>query len=275
DEIESTDSSDISNRFWTEILYLSKFTSKPYQLLDDIISKKILIIGAGALGSSLVLKLSAIGIKSIYCIDGDKIELDNLTRQILYTPKDISDGLFKVEPLNNMIKKFYPESCFLGIQKYINSYEDCLRYIPKDVDLIIQTADYPIGEIDDWVNKFSQSSRIPVIYSHFGSVGPFVVPTKSPCLNCLNKFLDRQTEGLHSITKNLYENKPNSKSPSFVMGTQINELLILDFVKKYWITGEMEKVYNKVFTFYDGYLNIREIEFSFSEKCMCRENKNG
>lgn len=275
DDIESPNSHNLRSRFWTEILYLSKFTSKPYQLLDEIISKKVLVIGAGALGSSLVLKLSAIGIKYIYCIDGDRIELDNLTRQILYTPEDISDGLFKVEALNNMVKKFYPESNFLGIKQYINSYKDCLKYIPKDIDLIIQTADSPIGEIDDWINNFSLCTQIPVIYSHFGSVGPFVIPTKSPCLKCLNNFLDKKTDGLHSLTKRLFENKPNTKSPSFVTGTQINELLILDLVKKYWITGENEEIHNKVYTFYDGFSNIKEVEFPYSDKCKCKEINHG
>ncbi|MTV75552.1 ThiF family adenylyltransferase, partial [Streptococcus pneumoniae] len=46
----------------------------------------------------------AIGVRDIICIDGDKIELDNLTRQILYTPGDIEKNLFKVSALESRIK---------------------------------------------------------------------------------------------------------------------------------------------------------------------------
>lgn len=259
-------------RFSTEILYLNKFTSKPYQLLQAIQSKRVVIIGAGALGSSLALKISAIGVRDIICIDGDKIELDNLTRQILYTPGDIEKNLFKVSALESRIKDFFPSSQFQGIKSYITSYDDCVNYIPHNSDLIIQTADYPIGKLDDWINKVSLKYNIPVIFSHFGSVGPFLIPSETGCLRCLDQFLDTKTNGLNSITKNFFQNIPNSKSPSFVTGTQLNELLILDIIKKFWISDEYRDFYNKVYTFYDGFSDIKTLIFPTVENCICRRN---
>lgn len=134
-----------------------------------------------------------------------------------------------------------------------------MNYIPHNSDLIIQTADYPIGKLDDWINKVSLKYNIPVIFSHFGSVGPFLIPSETGCLRCLDQFLDTKTNGLNSITKNFFQNIPNSKSPSFVTGTQLNELLILDIIKKFWISDEYRDFYNKVYTFMTVLVILRHL----------------
>ena len=55
----------------------------------------IYVVGAGGLGSSLLLYLAAAGIGKLVIIDGDDVQLNNLQRQIIYTQNDI--GLNKAE----------------------------------------------------------------------------------------------------------------------------------------------------------------------------------
>jgi molybdopterin/thiamine biosynthesis adenylyltransferase len=55
------------------------------KLLDG----KILVIGAGGLGSSALYYLAAAGVGTIAVADGDRVELSNLQRQILHTVDDI------------------------------------------------------------------------------------------------------------------------------------------------------------------------------------------
>ena len=50
---------------------------------------KVLILGAGAVGTNLIVNLSSIGINNIGVIDNDIIEKRNLSIQTLYTEKDI------------------------------------------------------------------------------------------------------------------------------------------------------------------------------------------
>ena len=50
---------------------------------------KVLIIGIGGLGCPLLTYLASSGISNIGIVDHDKIELSNLSRQILYTKKDL------------------------------------------------------------------------------------------------------------------------------------------------------------------------------------------
>lgn len=55
---------------------------------------KVLVAGAGGLGSAILIYLAAAGIGQIRIIDNDAVELSNLNRQTLYSSKDI--GMRKV-----------------------------------------------------------------------------------------------------------------------------------------------------------------------------------
>ncbi len=55
---------------------------------EKISKAKVLVVGAGALGSSCLLYLTAAGIGKIGIVDGDKVEISNLHRQILYKESD-------------------------------------------------------------------------------------------------------------------------------------------------------------------------------------------
>ena len=59
-----------------------------------IFRAKVLVIGAGGLGCPLILYLAYSGIGNLGIVDHDKIELSNLSRQVLFTKKDI--GKYKV-----------------------------------------------------------------------------------------------------------------------------------------------------------------------------------
>ena len=76
---------------------------------EKLSEAKFLVIGAGGLGSPLLLYLAATGIGTIGIIDDDKIELSNLQRQIIHTEYDIGNdkvnsAMEKLQDLNSNIK---------------------------------------------------------------------------------------------------------------------------------------------------------------------------
>ena len=73
-----------------------------------ILSSKVLIIGAGGLGSPVAEFLSRAGIGSIGIVDDVKVSLSNLHRQSLYNVSDI--GKLKVNVAKNKIKKINPNT---------------------------------------------------------------------------------------------------------------------------------------------------------------------
>ncbi len=68
-----------------------------------IFKAKILVIGAGGLGCPLMLYLAYSGVGNIGIVDDDKIELSNLSRQILFTKKDI--GKYKAYVSKKIVEK--------------------------------------------------------------------------------------------------------------------------------------------------------------------------
>ena len=79
-------------------------------------SARVLVVGAGGLGSPVIQYLSAAGIGKIGIIDDDKVELSNLQRQILYKTKDF--GKKKVEIAHNISKSINPN---IKIYSYSNN----------------------------------------------------------------------------------------------------------------------------------------------------------
>ena len=76
-----------------------------------LMNAKVLIIGAGGLGSPLLLYLAAAGVGTIGIIDDDKVELSNLQRQIIHSNADINtyktdsakEAILAINPKINVI----------------------------------------------------------------------------------------------------------------------------------------------------------------------------
>ncbi|MBU2018553.1 MAG: ThiF family adenylyltransferase [Bacteroidetes bacterium] len=98
---------------------------------------KILVVGAGALGCAVLNYLSASGIGKIGIIDGDKVELSNLHRQVLFSSEDIGES--KAEVAQKKLSKinqhidFQIEKRFLTVSNAFN--------IVEDYDIIIDGTD--------------------------------------------------------------------------------------------------------------------------------------
>ena len=89
-----------------------------------IFNGKVLVIGAGGLGCPLILYLAYSGLGNLGIVDHDKIELSNLSRQILFTKKDI--GKYKTHvskktarKINKNIQKSWTVQILTKLQKTI------------------------------------------------------------------------------------------------------------------------------------------------------------
>jgi len=74
---------------------------------QKLLNAKVLIIGAGGLGSPLALYLAAAGVGTIGIVDDDEVSLSNLQRQIIHRGKDI--GRKKTESAKDAIKALTPD----------------------------------------------------------------------------------------------------------------------------------------------------------------------
>tara|TARA_B100000700_G_scaffold184125_3_gene203078 strand:+ start:1589 stop:2416 length:828 start_codon:yes stop_codon:yes gene_type:complete len=102
-----------------------------------LLNSKILIIGAGGLGSPVSMYLALAGIGEIGIIDMDSVEISNLQRQLLHTEKDI--GLKKTQSAKKTLLA-YNSDLKIETYEYALSSDNALKVF-KDYDVIINGAD--------------------------------------------------------------------------------------------------------------------------------------
>ena len=101
--------------------YQKHLTLKEIGYEGQISLKKssVLCIGAGGLGSSVLLYLAAAGIGKIGIVDNDRVEKSNLQRQVIHETSNI--GNLKVDSAREKIKKINPNSELLTFAERLNS----------------------------------------------------------------------------------------------------------------------------------------------------------
>ncbi len=100
-------------------------------------NSSVICIGAGGLGSSVLLYLAASGIGRIGIVDNDQVEKSNLQRQIIHETNTV--GNLKIHSAQERIKRFNPNIEVKTFNKRINS--DNIIKIIKDFDIICDCSD--------------------------------------------------------------------------------------------------------------------------------------
>lgn len=158
---------------------------------EKLRTKHVLMIGAGALGSSNGEILTRAGIGKITVVDRDYVEASNLQRQQLYTEEDVAQKLPKAVAAEKRLRAINSDVEIRSIVGDANP--EMLEELVKDVDLILDATDN--FETRMAINDISQKYEIPWIYG--ACVGSFgmsftIIPGKTPCLNCLLKSIPVQ-----------------------------------------------------------------------------------
>lgn len=148
--------------------------------------KHVLIIGAGALGSTSAEMLVRSGIGALTIIDRDYVEWSNLQRQQLYSEEDAKAALPKAIAARNRLSQINSD---VQIDAYVMDVrENNLQPFLADIDVIIDATDN--FDIRFILNDLAQQRKIPFIFAACaGSLGSTftIIPGKTPCLQCLLK----------------------------------------------------------------------------------------
>lgn len=98
---------------------------------------KVLVVGAGGLGTPVLQYLTAAGIGTIGIVDGDLVDESNLQRQVIYQEDDISQS--KVEVAVNRLRKLNSEVTFISFKDFLTR-ENALEIL-KGFDLVVDGTD--------------------------------------------------------------------------------------------------------------------------------------
>jgi molybdopterin/thiamine biosynthesis adenylyltransferase/rhodanese-related sulfurtransferase len=148
------------------------------QLLDA----RVLLLGAGGLGSPSALYLAAAGVGTLGVVDPDVVDASNLQRQVLHSTKRV--GMPKVDSAEQTLRELNPDVRVVKYQERLTS---------ENIDRIFEGYDVVVDGCDNFptrylVNDASVMKRVPVVHGSIfrfeGQVTTFM-PYEGPCYRCL------------------------------------------------------------------------------------------
>jgi molybdopterin/thiamine biosynthesis adenylyltransferase/rhodanese-related sulfurtransferase len=148
-----------------------------------LLDSRVLLIGAGGLGSPASLYLAAAGVGRLGIVDDDRVDASNLQRQIAHSTESL--GEWKADSAKRMLEALNPDVEVVTYKERLTS-ENVDRILADGWDVIVDGADnFPTRYL---VNDASVFHDIPVvhgsIYRFEGQVTVFK-PHEGPCYRCL------------------------------------------------------------------------------------------
>jgi molybdopterin/thiamine biosynthesis adenylyltransferase/rhodanese-related sulfurtransferase len=148
-----------------------------------LLESKVLLIGAGGLGSPAALYLAAAGVGRLGIVDADVVDESNLQRQVLHATADL--GTPKVDSARAALEALNPDVDVVGYRERLTS-ENVDRIFGEGWDVIIDGADnFPTRYL---VNDASVWHDVPVVHGsiyRFEGQTTVFKPGAGPCYRCL------------------------------------------------------------------------------------------
>lgn len=147
-----------------------------------LLSSKVLVIGAGAIGGAALMYLAAAGVGTLGISDFDTVELTNLQRQIIHTTEHV--GMRKIVSAEKRIHEINPDINVIPVDEKMSVY---------NISDTIAPYDFILDCTDRFESKFLINDACVLgakPYCHagivrFGGQVMTYVPGHGPCLRCL------------------------------------------------------------------------------------------
>jgi sulfur-carrier protein adenylyltransferase/sulfurtransferase len=251
----SADQQDFYQRY-ARHLRLPKVGVQGQQRLNQA---KVVVVGAGGLGSPVLFYLAAAGIGQITIIDGDVIDRSNLQRQILHKDHDV--GSSKAESAARALQALNPTINIIICRDYLSV---------SNAELLIKGSDVVVDATDNFEARYLLSDtchrlQIPWVYAAIhrfeGQLSVFDSRQQSTVRACYRCLFPQEPDA---------ENAPNCAEAGVlgvlpgVMGSlQANEVikLILDIG---------ERTSGRLLHFDALSMKFFESRFSYDSNCICR-----
>jgi len=148
----------------------------------QLLRSKVLLIGAGGLGSPTALYLAAAGVGTLGIIDSDVVDLSNLQRQILHRTADV--GRPKVDSARDTIQALNPDVKVVPYAERLTV--DNIERLLKDYDVIVDGSDnfatrYLVNDACHLAGKPNVHGSI----FQFEGMITVLAPGRGPCYRCL------------------------------------------------------------------------------------------
>ena len=143
---------------------------------------RVLVVGAGGLGSPLLYYLASMGVGTLGIIDSDNVELSNLQRQILHNTERI--GINKAQSAKETLEKLNPLTKFIEYPFRIT--EENSHSLIADYDIVATALDNLSSRY--LVNEACVALKKPLVeagVSGWEGLATTIIPGKSTCYRCI------------------------------------------------------------------------------------------
>lgn len=225
---------------------------------QKLLSSRVLVVGAGGLGSPALFYLACSGVGTIGIVDGDRVELSNLQRQILHDSQDLDD--LKTRSAKDTLNRLNPD---IGIELYSEPLTQ------ENGSELINQYEFVIEATDNFETKFLVNDiciRSGVPFCHAGILGMFgqiltIVPGKGACFRCVFGDIPEKDQVSSTAEVGVLGAVPG------VLGA----LQATEAVK--FFTGGGKLLVGRLLTYDALNLTFREIELPPPSCKVCREAK--
>jgi len=208
---------------------------------------KVAVVGLGGLGTVSSLYLALAGVGHLHLIDQDTVELHNLHRQVLYSPKDLYYP--KVEVSAKRLRKTNPLVNVESVAENLN---------PSNVEKLLWGMDCVVDGLDNirtryLVNRACARLKIPYVFgAAIGIEGNLSVfaPPETPCLECVftdiddSRLLTCDVRGVLGVTPGIIGTMQAMETIKVLTGIGSalkGKLMICDFSDMYFTTIDIFK----------------------------------
>lgn len=153
---------------------------------QKLLNSKVLVIGAGGLGSPASLYLAASGIGEIILLDDDNVDLSNLQRQILFETSDINRP--KVDAAKDALEDLNPDISVKSISKRLT--EELADGLFQQVDIVLDGSDNIATRYlsNDYALKYNKTLISGAVQGVEGQL--MVIKNDHPCYRCTYPDID-------------------------------------------------------------------------------------
>ena len=196
---------------------------------------KVLLVGLGGIGSTVLQHLAAAGIGEIGLVDQDTVALSNLQRQTIYTYEDI--GRKKVSVASNFVKNLNKNVSVTEYDLFLKANES--TKIIGEYDVVLDGTDNI--EARELINQHCLTEHKPLIFggvSGWEGLVSLLIYQNSACFKCIftsseerPAFFDCSSEGVLGVTTSLVGTLMVAETIKLICGTGqllTNKLLICD-----------------------------------------------
>ena len=176
-----------------------------YELQARLKASRVVILGLGGTGSAVASSLVAAGVGEVHCVDFDRIEAGNLTRQLLYAEDDI--GQSKVRVAVDRLSRMNSYVRVSGEETRADS-AGAIAKLAQGRDLLVLCADQPMHAIREWTNLAALKTGTPWLVAQYAGpmavIGLFV-PGQTCCQACLPGVTDTLREHYGAEPEELFK----------------------------------------------------------------------